>query len=60
MPNVSNAQFKNIMNISFLVFLNKDANAEEETLTVDENLEIRTQKQKTSQNRPYNNIKRVL
>lgn len=60
MPNVSNAQFKNIMNISFLVFLNKDANTEEETLTVDENLEIRTQKQKTSQNRPYNNIKRVL
>lgn len=48
------------MNISFLVFLNKDANTEEETLTVDENLEIRTQKQKTSQNRPYNNIKRVL
>lgn len=35
MPNVSNAQFKNIMNISFLVFLNKDANTEEETLTVD-------------------------
>ena len=46
------------MKTHFLVFLNRDANTEEETLTVDENLGIRTQKQKTSQNEPCNNINR--
>lgn len=43
MPTLYNSQFKKYdIKTQFLVFLNRDANTEEETLTVDENLGIRT------------------